>query len=72
MIQSGKLPSDSHEIQLHPDGSWTTLVTVKKEKKVAPVSLNRTIFHAESCCGQFYFLNKFFPSVKIFNVNGLV
>ncbi|KAK3911103.1 E3 SUMO-protein ligase PIAS2 [Frankliniella fusca] len=43
VIQSGKLPSDSHEIQLHPDGSWTTLVTVKKEKKVAPVDKNETV-----------------------------
>ncbi|XP_034246203.1 E3 SUMO-protein ligase PIAS3 isoform X2 [Thrips palmi] len=44
VIQSGKLPGDSHEIQLHPDGSWTTLVTVKKEKKVAPVeNKNETV-----------------------------
>ncbi|KAJ1530595.1 hypothetical protein ONE63_005477 [Megalurothrips usitatus] len=43
VIQSGKLPSDSHEIQLHPDGSWTTLVTVKKEKKVQPVDKNETV-----------------------------
>ncbi|XP_026287154.1 E3 SUMO-protein ligase PIAS4 isoform X2 [Frankliniella occidentalis] len=44
VIQSGKLPSDSHEIQLHPDGSWTGSVTVKKEKKVAaPVDKNETV-----------------------------
>lgn len=34
MLASSNLPSDTNEIQLHSDGSWSTHVVVKKESKV--------------------------------------
>jgi hypothetical protein len=34
VLLSGKLPTDGNEIQLHQDGSWSSLIVKKEQTRV--------------------------------------